>query len=219
MHCEGFDYGRLIGSFQSVFGPGDTFGNPPDGVSDGNKGVQWNTWARKDDRGGCLVRVGVNLEGKKYKGWPIRSLILSEMENPEFMGVIDRLPKSAYLWFVRDAWLPPMVRRATIAKDWFICNSPLTEITADGWSAVLGEALGCLDEHQDYCGRGAARVTLAQALQNGERTLALPVTPHLTVWSELSMQGNLRHNIERKRDELQPAYDWARAASAKHLCG
>ena len=80
-------------TFVAVFRPvnplpfgSDALGTP--GLSDGNAGVQWNTWI---DRRAGVAYVAVNLEGKEYNGWPIGRLIRRELEMPKLFATIARL--------------------------------------------------------------------------------------------------------------------------------
>ena len=49
------------------------------GASDGVEGVQWNLGIKHETGDAWL---GVNLEGKEYAGWPVATLIRSELDNP-----------------------------------------------------------------------------------------------------------------------------------------
>ncbi len=48
-------------------------------MCDGNEGVQWNLLILIDIE---KIRLGVNLEGLKYRNWPILTFIQNELENP-----------------------------------------------------------------------------------------------------------------------------------------
>ena len=50
------------------------------GVSDDAKGVQWNAGIMRESG---VAYLGVNLEGMKYRDWPIANLLLAEKHSPE----------------------------------------------------------------------------------------------------------------------------------------
>jgi hypothetical protein len=61
-----------VNAFNSIRGiNGIGFGKGK-GVSDGNEGVQWNVSANNKIG---IAKLGVNLEGKVYKNWPISTFI------------------------------------------------------------------------------------------------------------------------------------------------
>ena len=74
-----------------------------EGFSDGVEGVQWNAGIERDRK---VVTVGVNLEGMKYDGWPIATLLLGERRTPRLPNILRRMPSAAFVevWLERDAW-------------------------------------------------------------------------------------------------------------------
>jgi hypothetical protein len=180
---------------------------PNFGMSDGNEGVQWNLSVSTDTG---IARIGVNLEGMKYRNWPISKFILSEINDQKIWNVVEKLknPNDVYIRFSRDAWQvtarPSIVEKYLGGKEFtFAAGNP------EQWARTLNEALGCLNEKKNYCGRAKQRVTLENKPKNGEQVRIMEVSPHLTIWSPLS----LSENIENKISELQPVYDWVESVS------
>ena len=66
--------GVVTDRFKDLFEcAGRRFGSRPLGVlgvSDGVEGVQWNAWYSQREETAWL---GVNLEGKEYEDWPVRT--------------------------------------------------------------------------------------------------------------------------------------------------
>jgi hypothetical protein len=205
------EYTELLQSFTSSLNvKGRPFGqlNKPNfGMSDGNEGVQWNLSVSTDTG---IARIGVNLEGMKYRNWPISKFILSEINDQKIWNVVEKLknPNDVYISFSRDAWQvtarPSIVEKYLGGKEFtFAAGNP------EQWARTLNEALGCLNEKKNYCGRAKQRVTLENKPKNGEQVRIMEVSPHLTIWSPLS----LSENIENKISELQPVYDWVERVS------
>ena len=147
---------QLIDAFRSRFGVGRGFGSPAlghRGVSDGEEGVQMNCWTEKEGP----AFASVNLEGKKYNGWPIARFIEREMAGSTLMDVVDRLPPHARIEIVwmRDAWGTDGGRLSI--KEQFIGGTPIPigDLTVETWSACLAGAWACLS--QDKNGRGRRR--------------------------------------------------------------
>jgi hypothetical protein len=75
--CKGRSFGQL--------------NKPYFGMSDGNKGVQWNIAIYTEAES---IRLGVNLEGLTYTNWPIATLLLNELESPGIFAATE-IPKNA----------------------------------------------------------------------------------------------------------------------------
>jgi len=58
------------------------------------------------------------------------------------------------------------------------------------------------NKKMNYCGRAKQTVTLDNKLENVEQVRVMEVSPHLTIWSPLSLNGNIHGNIDRKIAEL-----------------
>jgi hypothetical protein len=209
------EYTELLQLFSTLLGvKGRPFGqlNKPNfGMSDGNEGVQWNLSVFPDSTD---IRLGVNLEGMKYKNWPISKFIQSEISIPKITDVAAKLhnPENIVINFTRDAW--QVTARPTIAEKYLggkACT--FAEIDQDHWTLTLAEALACLSKRANYCGRAKQRVTLESMSRDEKQVRIMDVSPHLTIWSRISLEGDLEHNIESKIAELQPIYDWVEKAS------
>lgn len=204
------DYTELLQAFAYLLNiKGRPFGQlnqPSFGMSDGRDGVQWNLSISTDTG---LICLGVNLEGIKYGNWPISKLILSEINNPTIEKVKAKLdiPNEIFIRFSRDAWQvtarPAIVEKLLGGKE---CS--FSECAPDQWSRTLNEALACLNKEMNYCGRAKQEVTLEKKPKKGEQVRIMEVSPHLTIWSRLSLEGNIQENIQNKLKELQPVYDW-----------
>ncbi|MGK0498451.1 MAG: hypothetical protein ACJAYG_000078 [Oceanicoccus sp.] len=209
------EYAELLQLFSSVLNvKGKPFGQlskPSFGMSDGNEGVQWNISVSTDTG---AIKLGVNLEGMKYKGWPISTFIQSEMNNPQIEAVRSKLnnPESVVIRFARDAWQvtsrPTIVENSLGGKE-----RSFTETSVDQWGEVLTEALGCLSREANYRGRAKQSVTLERKPKKGTQVRLMNVSPHLRIWSPLGLEGDLQENIKNKIEELQPVYDWVKKAS------
>ena len=166
-------------SFVQVIGPNvKTFGQSgrAKGLSDGIAGVQWNAWF---DPERSEARMGVNLEGKKYDGWPIARFIERELECPGLTtevapGLPDADKIIVDLW--RDAWQrsarPPIVERNTGDMPILI-----SVISMKPWIASLEEAYQCLDAKRAHRGRSEQEVTLSVS---GNK-VSKEVSPHLNI--------------------------------------
>ena len=209
------EYAKVLQSFASSLNvKGRPFGQlnkPTFGMSDGNDGVQWNLSVSTDTG---VIRLGVNLEGMQYNNWPITKFILSEINNPKIAEVVKKLnnPNDVHIRFSRDAWQvtarPFIVERYLGGKEFTFAES-----NPEQWSRMLKEALGCLNKEMNYCGRAKQTVTLENKPENVEQARVMEVSPHLTIWSPLSLSGNIYENIDQKIAELQPVYEWVNEAS------
>lgn len=202
-----FEYAELLQLFSSILNvKGQPFGqlnNPFFGISDGKKGVQWNLSINTKTE---KIQLGVNLEGSEKTGkWLIAPFILNKPDINKIKSKIIR-PESVTLRFSRDAWQGPS--RLKI-KEKFIGGKEyiLSEITNQEWDSILAEALTCLDEERNYRGRKKGQPV---TLESDGRTLIKDVSPHLTICSELNIEGDIENNIKSKLSELVPIYKWVK---------
>ena len=141
----------LKSCFRDVFGcRGREFGSPSRGVlgvSDGNKGVQWNAGYYPRDG---AVWLGVILEGMKYDDWPVARLIEREISRPllltRYRRKVARPDKVTVLW-ARDAWQYSARRRIKEAN---LAPTPiaLDRLDSQGWADALRGARECLDPRE-----------------------------------------------------------------------
>ena len=190
--CKGRPFGQL--------------NKPYFGMSDGVEGVQWNIAIYSDSE---EIRLGVNLEGKKYTDWPIATFLLGELETPNLFAVRDQLTNSdgIFLRLTRDAWqvaARPNIVERFIGPD----NLPLADIDPDLWETMLTEALECLSEEREYRGRAKQVVTLASPSMAGDRTRTKEVSPHLTIWTPIEASEDVEHSLRAASNRLQPLYEW-----------
>lgn len=199
------EYAELLQLFASLLNvKGRPFGQlnrPHFGMSDGNIGVQWNL-AVYTDTGD--IRLGVNLEGSKKTGkWLIAPFILSEPSIETIKTTVQN-PQDIFLRFSRDAWQG--ASRLNIKEKYLGGREfSLSEMNQQLWNSILKEALTCLDENKNYRGRKRQQPV---TLESDGREVIKDISPHLTVWTSLSLDGNLTDNIKNKIAELQPVYDW-----------
>lgn len=203
-------YVELLDAFTNVLNiKGRPFGQlnkPCFGMSDGNEGVQWSTVVFTDTG---KAKMGVNLEGLKYANWPIASFLISELQNPELVAIKGNLlqPDKIFVRITRDAW--QVTSRPFIVEEYIGGKEhALPEIDEKLWRSMLNEALGCLDETKRYRGRKSQEVTLANKQKNGAQKRVLPVSPHLYVWTEISMEKDISENVKAGLEQLAPAYEW-----------
>jgi hypothetical protein len=205
-------YAHLLDGFNELLRVrGEPFGQlnkPLFGISDGRDGVQWNLAIRPNE---SIAEVGVNLEGKKYRGWPIATLIKSELEVPALLRLVPHLrdPQSITLRFARDAWQG--AARPKILEEYLggreFC---LSELTADLWHNILTEALGCLNKDQNHRGRSKQTVTL---LRVGR--VIKEVTPHLTISTPIDPLLDSTEELSSAIDRLKPFHEWASKVSGE----
>ncbi len=199
------DYSELLHYFSVYLKvKGKHFGQlnmPIFGVSDGNVGVQWNLSVnRKTGK----IRLGVNLEGTEKTGkWLISSFVINK---PDIEKVKSKVvnQKNVFLQFSRDAWQG--ASRLNI-KEKLIGNKEysLSEINQERWELILEEAKTCLDEDKNYRGRKRKQVV---TLESDGRQVMKDISPHLTIWTFLSLDGDIEENIKNKIAELLPVYNW-----------
>jgi len=204
------EYAEILQSFTSLTNcKGRPFGQlnkPFFGMSDGNEGVQWNIAIFTETQ---KARLGVNLEGKKYRNWPIATFILSELQNPGFDGLRAKLenPNCIYVRFMRDAW--QVTSRPSIVEQLIGGREiPISEIDPPLWYSMLGEALDCLNEAKEYRGRNEQVVTLANQPKKGPRSRSMEVSPHLTIWTPINLSGDVMAELVAGLKRLQPVHDW-----------
>ena len=204
------EYAEVLASFTRLIGcKGRPFGQlnkPYFGMSDGNEGVQWNI-AVDTERN--VIRLGVNLEGKKYTDWPIRTLLLNELKNPTFFKTRDRLANADHIFIAmtRDAW-QVTARPSIIEKFIGPENGPLTEIHSALWQSMIQEALSCLSVERDYRGRAQQLVTLRNRPKTGNNPRIMEVSPHLTFWTSIASSDNTESHLRWGIDRLMPIYEW-----------
>lgn len=208
------EYAALLQTFCEVLEiKGRPFGQlnkPFFGMSDGNEGVQWNIAVQPKSN---EISLGVNLEGLMYKNWPISKLIKSELKAPELPKIIEDLKTSdqIFLSFWRDAW---QVASRPEIKEKYIGGKPfkLNELTEEKWRCILNEALECLDKEHDYQRRSKQKVTLVK--KDGKNmTQFMAVSPHLTIWSPLTINENIEVSIRNKIIELKSIHSWMKQLS------
>ncbi len=203
------EYAEILQSFCEVLGvKGRAFGQlnkPFFGMSDGNEGVQWNISVCTQSNN---IRIGVNLEGIKYKDWPIAKLIKAELAVPGLLSVIQKLDSEdeINMTFYRDAW--QVVSRPEIREKYIDGKEfNLNELTHGEWERILNEALNCLDKERDYKGRNMQDVTMVN--KNGSVLVrTMPVSPHLTIWSPLIINDNIDDAIRNKFNQLIHIHRW-----------
>ena len=200
--------GMLGQAFKIVFDvnprPFGQKSNPLSGFSDDAKGVQWNAALNTKD-GSCFL--GVNLEGIKYRNWPIARLLLQERDSPTLQSLTG-IPgaEKIYVFLKRDAW--QCAARPEILEDQLTGSGTLlSELTRESWLTLLHDALTCLDERQDYLGRKIQLVTLAKSGQKEEKE----VSPHLNIRTPLwvtppNSVDDMVTQIRNGRDQLLPIY-------------
>ncbi|QFU75919.1 hypothetical protein EY643_09735 [Halioglobus maricola] len=184
------------------------------GVSDDNDGVQWNVALPRDS---AEAYLGVNLEGMKYRDWPIARLLLSEKENLTLIELRDVISAADLITvhLTRDAWQAaarPQIKEKQIG----VSGKALAALAEQEWRAMVDEALECLDAAQGFLARGKQEVTLEKSGELVERE----TSPHLTfrtlIWDSppTSMEEAMAC-IEAAQQRLRPVYDWVEG----HLLG
>jgi len=181
------------------------------GASDDNKGVQWNIGI---DRDSGETYLGVNLEGMKYKNWPITNLLLAETQNAELPSFAEiNAAEEITVNLTRDAWQaaarPPIKEKLIDGS-----GTALKSMSLPLWEKMVKEALECLNPNDDYKGRGRMEVTL---VKSGDK-VAKEVTPHLAfhllVWEKQpSTIEEAVQLISAGYDKLLPLYNWVETKS------
>ena len=196
----------VIGLFRDLFAcEGRRFGSRSLGVlgiSDGCEGVQWN--AAYHERDGT-ARLGVNLEGMLYDGWPVARLIEREISHPllltEYRGRVPRPEMVTVRWW-RDAW--QYSSRVRI-KESRLAPTPiaLDRLDGDGWALALRQARECLDPERGYRGRRRTKVTLRRSRRIVERG----VSPHLQFTARFAEHST--RSLRRAKDDLEVLREFA----------
>lgn len=214
---DALEFSELLQSFCEILGvKGRPFGQlnkPFFGMSDGNEGVQWNIAINSQNND---IRIGVNLEGKMYKNWPISQLIRSELIAPMLPALIAQVPASndIVMTFWRDAW---QVASRPDIKEKYIGGKTfsLDELTPERWQAILTEALGCLDEKSGYQKRSTQSVTVVRK-DGTHHPRIMQVSPHLTIWTSLTLGTDIESAVKNKIHELMPIHRWMMNLTEPH---
>lgn len=191
---------------------GRSFGDkskPYKGVSDDNEGVQWHIALLKEN---SIIKLGVNLEGKKYKGWPIATFIENELHDPQLIKLAQEIKQSSniYVRLRKDAWQYgyriPIFDQINDGKD-----IKLSDITTSKWKKLLNEAQRCLDKDKGFRGRARREVVL----KNSRKIKKMEVSPHLNiycaVWRQTTpTEKELTKNIQEAFNILQPIYTFVK---------
>ena len=210
-------YAHLLDGFTELLNvKGRPFGQlnkPAFGISDGHDGVQWNLTINPNDG---KARVGVNLEGMEYCGWPIATLIKSELEVPALLRLVPHLldPQNITLRFARDAWQVnsrPKILEETLGGREF----RLSELTEELWPSILTEAIGCLNKDRSYHGRGRQAVTVVRKAGPDADSTFMWVSPHLTIWTPIDPSCDSIEVLSAAIDRLKPVHEWASKVSGE----
>ena len=210
---EPFD--RALDAFQEIFPDPESFGKPggsAHGASDGSKGAQWNFWVIGTTGEAYL---SINLEGMKYKNWPISTFILSELKEPQLLHLRTELGEfDPIIRFRRDAWQAQA--RISIAEADIGHVLPLSKFTADTWRATLAEALQCLDPSKFHKGRAKQHVTRLK----DDQVIEMWVSPHLNILVKLWDETPSSHSTAYKRmaslvSGLTPIHDLVGSQSTR----
>lgn len=206
-------YIDVLQSFTSLLNiKGRPFGQlnqPLFGMSDGVEGTQWNIFISKETGD---IRLGINLEGLKYKDWPISRFIQSEIKQPTISTLDMPTSNEIFIRFSRDAWQAsarPAIKENFIGGREFSFAECNTEI----WLSILTEAAACLNEEKFYHGRKKQRVTLIRKPKSGEQIRVMEVSPHLTIWTPITLDGDIQENIRQKILALGPIHHWVKTLS------
>ncbi len=200
---------EILQSFTSLLKvkgrPFGQIGKPYFGISDGEKGVQWNL-AIHSDTG--AIKLGVNLEGSQKTGlWLIAPFILSELNNPtikELKANLDVNLNDITVIFSRDAWQG--AGRLSIVEQYLGGRKfSLSEIDEKLWKSILEEALTCLDESKRRKGRKKKQLV---TLKNGNRKVEKDISPHLTIQIKIENDGDIINNLQKGIEKLKPVYNW-----------
>ena len=176
------NYYFAVNAFNSILGiNGKDFGKGK-GVSDGFEGVQWNISVNDEDG---EAKLGVNLEGMKYKNWPISTFLKEELDNPRLPSLAKVITgaNKIHIKLDREAW--QYQARPPIKEKIEGSGTLLSELTETAWRKMLKEAYNCLNADKNHRGRAKQRVTLIAS----EEVKEMEVTPHLglstIVWTSI----------------------------------
>lgn len=174
------------------------------GYSDDSKGVQWNI--EVDKVSGNII-LGVNLEGMKYKDWPITHFLLKESKETKLLDLkgIDSAD-IINVKMTRDAWQAaarPLIKEQNITPE----GLKLSELTYDKWMDIINESLGCLDEKKQFKARGKQSVN---RIKSGDY-IEMDVSPHLgfkvVITNTEPTNFNLFfHDLKKAQSILMPLY-------------
>jgi hypothetical protein len=171
-------------------------GDAVSGYSDGRKGLQWNIVVNSDTG---VISLGVNLEGMKYKDWPITNLLLNERKHAKLLGLCDiERASEIQVRMSRDAWQAaarPLIKERHIAP----ANLFLSELNKTLWSDIINESLGCLNKSADYKGRGTQTVSRIKS----NDTKKMEVSPHLSF--RLFITDSEPHSLDLFLKDLKDA--------------
>jgi hypothetical protein len=177
------------------------------GLSDGNDGVQWNTWIERPSTEPPIAWLGVNLEGLQYRDWPIAHFIRRELMEAKLLALRAglRQPEETKVRWMRDAWGPGGSRVPSF-KEHYIEPTPiaLSNLDQESWRQALVEAQGCLRTPE---GRRAKQWITIQ-----DQRREFYVSPHLVFQRQLPWPATaeeLRQAMQRAREQMQPLYDFA----------
>ncbi len=181
-----------------------TFGSPILGLSDGNDGVQWNAGIEGMSTELLTVWLGVNLEGKQYRDWPIARFIQRELEDSKLIALRTdlRQPEEITVRWMRDAWGAGRIRGV---KEHDIAPTPiaLSKLNQQSWRQALEEAQGCLRTPEGR--RGKQWVTMKDQRREFYISPSLGFRRRLP-WPATAEE--LRQAMQRAREQLQPLYDF-----------
>ncbi len=204
-------YANLLHAFNSHLGiKGRPFGQlnqPRFGMSDGAEGVQWNLVI---DTATGIIKLGINLEGLKYRNWPIASFTLNQLQSPQqILDLRDSLsdPRSIFIRFARDAW-QATARPEIVEPLLGGAEHSLADLDITRWMSILHEALACLDGNRGYRGRAKRMITLTDGSERGREPRLMPVSPHLTIWTPVESNDDWDHELSRHFEKLRPIHDW-----------
>ncbi|WP_449540596.1 GIY-YIG nuclease family protein [Enterobacter ludwigii] len=210
-------YAHLLDRFNELLHvTGEPFGQlnkPVFGISDGRDGVQWNLAIRPNE---SIAEVGVNLEGKKYYGWPIATLIKSELAVPALLRLVPHLrdPQNITLRFVRDAW--QVTARPSILEEYLGGRKfSLSELTEDLWHNILTEAIGCLKEERNALSRAHQNVTLVRKAGPDAEPVKMQVSPHLQILTPIDLLLDSGEELAAAIECLRPIHEWASKVSGE----
>ena len=176
------------------------------GASDNNSGVQWNIGI---DRESGETYLGVNLEGMKYKNWPITNLLLAETQAASLPSYTDiNAAEEITVNLTRDAWQaaarPPIKEKLIDGS-----GTTLKSMSPPLWEKMVKEALECLNPNVGYKGRGRMDVTLVKSGNKVTKEVSPHLAFHLLVWEK---QPNTIEEavqlISAGYDKLLPLYNW-----------
>lgn len=179
-------YDFAVNAFNSIFGvKGKPFGKGK-GVSDGIEGVQWNIVITENGE----VKLGVNLEGKeykniegmKYKKWPISTFLKEEQDNPRLSSLAKDITgaNKIRIGLYRDAQqvtARPPIEESGIKGS----GTLLSELNETVWSEMLNEAYNCLNADKNYRGSSTQSVTLKAS----GKKVQMRVSPHLNIGTDV----------------------------------